>query len=107
MLNFWASSNKKSKIITVENTLLVVFSYNRTDEFITLLESLDKICSVFNVLLIDICRNNRHTHSIINSFSYVFKEIIRQPSEKKSKTRGHLAENVQLSYDKATTIGYE
>jgi flagellar biogenesis protein FliO len=107
MLNFWASSNRKSKIITVENTLLVVFSYNRTDEFITLLESLDKICSGFDVLLIDVGSTNSRTHSTINRFSHLFKEIIRQPSEKKSKTRGHLAENIQLSYDKATTIGYE
>lgn len=94
-------------MIKKEEILLVIFSFNRTHEFVTLLESIRVHNPHFDILLIDDASTLPMTHRIISENKDLFKHVIKQPPCRKTTSRGRLPQNIQFAYDFADQNNYD
>lgn len=94
-------------LISRENTLVCVFSYNMTFELRVLVQSMRDNLPGFDVLVIDDASTTPITRQILSENSDFFSKTVLQSECEKTNSRGRLAENIQYAYDVAKDGGYE
>lgn len=94
-------------MITQDNMLICIFSYNQTYELNTLLTSMQQHTQGFDTIIIDDGSDNPDTINIINRFSDVFSDTFLLDKEQKTCTRGRLHQNIQFAYDYAIKHNYK
>jgi len=94
-------------MINKGNILLSIFSFNRTHELETLLESIRFHNPGFDILLIDDASTLPATHRIISENRDLFKHVIKQPPCRKTTSRGRLPQNIQFAFEFADQNHYD
>ncbi|MFC3153100.1 hypothetical protein ACFOEK_18815 [Litoribrevibacter euphylliae] len=94
-------------MITKDNLLICIFSYNQDKELSMLLSSMKEFASGYDCIVYDDGSTNSNTISILKNSSELFKEQFLLPKEKKTSSRGRLHQNIQSAYEYALEKGYQ
>lgn len=99
-------SNVTARLVSTENTLICLFSYNMGRTLAVALNSISAMCKGFDLVIFDDNSDDTETREIIDN-NNITKRIFTSTTEKAGKTHGNLYENIRAAFDLALSGGYE
>jgi glycosyltransferase involved in cell wall biosynthesis len=95
------------KMLTRENTLICIFSYNMGETLAQCISSTRQMCQGFDLAIIDDQSEDAETRTILEMNRDVFRYFLVSEGLKGTKKHGNLYENIQAMCDLAIREGYE
>lgn len=94
-------------MITSDNTLLCIFSFNMGKALQNCIQSVRKMCSDFDVVLMDDASTDPETVGIIDANRDAFRDVFVSTESKLGRLHGNLYRNIQKMIDYAADKGYK
>lgn len=95
------------KMLTSKNTLICIFSYNMGATLERCIQSAQKMCAGFEMILIDDASEDPVTVELLKTKRQLFRDIIISKEPKQGKRHGNLYLNIEKACRYATQAGFE